>query len=122
MSDLNTNRPFSTVYGHPIARFEQDGLSYDAAGKLIGTARTVAADPRVVTSERIHTDALDSAMRFLRNILAAGPLSKSVVYKESEASVQDWNSVRDAAIELKIHKFQYRGSEMWKLPEEEEVA
>ena len=119
MTDLDKTKPYSTVYGHPFAKYEQGGLSYDAVGKLIGTPHTIAADPRTEASERILTDSLDSAVRFLKNILKEGALSKSVVYKESQNNNQDWDSVRNAALELKIHKFGYKRVEMWKLPDEE---
>jgi hypothetical protein len=79
----------------------------------------MAADPRTEASERILTDSLDSAVRFLKNILANGALSKSVIYKESENNNQDWDSVRNAALEIKVHKFGFKGVETWKLSDEE---
>jgi hypothetical protein len=119
VSKLDRERPYATIVGHSIARYEQNGLLYAGNDELIGTPKTVAASVQVEDSSRIMTDSLAGAMLFLRNVLKEGPLSKAVVYKESENNLQFWDSVRDAALELKVHKFTYKGNEMWKLPDEE---
>lgn len=99
------------VYGHDSARYEQNGILYDALQKpLVDTApkaKTKAAPP-----------VIDPAAAFLLQILKENPLSKSAIYKEAEANNQDWEKVRNAASALNIAKFQKNNLEMWRLPED----
>lgn len=121
MSNLDKSLPYATILGHATARYEQNGLLYAGNGELIGTHKTVAVSSSVSESSRIMTDSLAGAILFLKNMLREGSLSKATVYKEAENNLQPWDSVRDAALELKVHKFKYKGSETWKLPDEEMV-
>lgn len=115
---LDRTKPYGAINGHPVARYEQSGLLYDGAGQLLGSENTMANDARVLEETRAMTDSLVNAIEFLKTILATGPVSKAAVYKEAENNNQVWSVVKDAALELKICTFQYRKSEMWKLPEE----
>lgn len=118
MSILDKAKPYGTITGHPVAVYMQNGLMYDGAGQLLGSENTASKDERVLEDTRAMTDALVNAIEFLKTILASGPVSKAAVYKEAENNNQVWSVVKDAALELKVHMFQYRKSEMWKLPEE----
>lgn len=115
---LDRNKPYGTIAGHPAAHYEQDGLLFDGAGKLLGTPTFVAAAPKVTLDEAMQTDALVSAAAFLKNILKGGALSKAVVYKEAEANNQPWESVRQASVDLGIMKFQFQKAETWRLGED----
>lgn len=117
MTKLDRTKSFGIVCGHAYAAFEQDGLLFDGAGELAGTPKTVAADERVVKDSIIQTDALVSATAFLLNILKEGAVTKAVVYKEAGNNNQVWESVHTAAIDMGIHKLNFKGAETWKLPE-----
>ena len=111
---LDRSRPFGTVSGHRVARFEQDGTLFNIRGEPIDAPRARPAPDDMI----IETDAVDSARLFLLNILSGGPLSKSVIYKVAEENNQKWPDVSKAADLLKIVKFTYNKATMWKLPEE----
>jgi hypothetical protein len=110
MSKFNLKEPYGTVYGHDSARYEQNGLLYDAQYKPL-----IPEPPKPKT--KAVTPAVDAAAAFLLQILKENPLSKSAIYKEAEANNQDWESVRNAALTLNIGKFQKNNLEMWRLPE-----
>lgn len=116
MNTLDKSRPYGTIWGHPIAMYEQDRLLYDGAGNLIGTPKTVRE--KLADEDKIVTDSMESARLFLLNILKNGALSKSAVYKVTEENNQNWDSVKQASDDLKVAKFTYQKSEMWKLSEE----
>jgi hypothetical protein len=111
---LDRARPFGTVSGHRVARFEQDGVLFNIRGEPLEPPRVRPVKADTV----IETDAVDSARLFLLNVLSGGPLSKSVIYKVAEENNQTWPNVSKAADLLKITKFTYNKATMWKLPED----
>lgn len=115
MSKLDRSKPFGMIYGHSIALYEQNGLLYDGLEELIGTPKTVKE--KLVEEDRIVTDNMANARSFLINILKSGPLSKSAIYKATEENNQNWDSVKQACDDLKVAKFTFQKSEMWKLQE-----
>lgn len=120
MSLMNVKKPHGTVYGHATAAYEQDGLLYDAQYRSLNSYPELKPKPapKPTLTGLVMPDPLENSKAFLRQILKENPLSKSVVYKESEASNQVWDNVRDAAIEMAIVKFTQNKLEMWRLPEE----
>ena len=50
MKELNRNRQYGIIYGHDSARYVQDGILFDATGKLIDEVEAFARD----TSRRTH--------------------------------------------------------------------
>ena len=110
---LDRNKPFGTVVGHKTAKYEQNGVLFDAREEAITNTKMVAIQRDTI----IETDQVDSGRLFLLNILKSGPLSKSAVYKIAEENNQPWDSVNKAAVLLGIVKFSYNKATMWKLPE-----
>lgn len=106
---LDKTKPYGTVYGHDVARYEQDGKLYTGTGAPVEPPRSDLV---------IETDQVDSASIFLKNILKNGPLAKSAVFKVAGENNQEWSSVTDAAESIGIVKFTYKNATMWKLPEE----
>jgi hypothetical protein len=115
MLELDQTRPFGTVVGHATAKFEQDGKLFDARGRSLEREEPDAVKQRDMV---IETDAVESARLFLLNVLAGGPLSKSVLYKVADENNQSWTDVTKAATLLGITKFTYNKATMWKLPED----
>lgn len=111
---LDRTKPFATIVGHKVAKFEQNGLLFNVRGELVDPPKAAPVQHDLV----IETDAVDSARRFLLHVLQGGPLTKSVVYKVAEESNQPWDSVNKAADLLGVVKFSYNRATMWKLPEE----
>ncbi len=111
---LDRTKPFGTIVGHKVAKFEQNGLLFNVRGELIDAPKAAPVQPDLV----IETDQVDSGRLFLLNILKSGPLSKSAVYKVAEENNQSWDSVSKAAALLGVVKFSYNKATMWKLPEE----
>ena len=118
MSKLILNQTYGVVYGHDSIRYTQGGKNFNAQHNEI-----VPEAPAKVPLSKAQKDGvapvtpLSNAKAFLLQILKENPVSKSAIYKEAESNNQDWNSVRDAAIELGIAKFNSKNLEMWKLPE-----
>lgn len=117
MITLDKAKPFATITGHSLARFEQNGLLFGPTGELIGTPKTAATTQRALQEESIQTDQLVNAKAFLMNILNGRSLPKSVVYVEAENNNQPWDAVRNAAIDLGIVKLTIKKAETWRLPE-----
>jgi hypothetical protein len=111
---LDRTKPFGTVVGHKVAKFEQNGLLFNASGELVDPPKVAPVQPDLI----VETDQVDSGRLFLLNILKGGPLSKSAVYKIAEENNQSWDSVNKAATLLGVVKFSYNKATMWKLPEE----
>ncbi len=119
---LDLNKPYGTVVGHPIARYEQDGHLYDPRGDIIG----YKADgdpfslPAMIASGERAPDSLENAKAFLTRILEGGPVPKSIVYREAEQNNQSWAEVTQAfgVMGIQVLKGPAKGSpSMWKLPE-----
>ena len=114
---LDRSLPYGTVYGGdptPVrgkTKYVQGGAEFDYEGNFI--------PPKPVPRKdyTIETDELVSARAFLSQILKSGPLSKAQCYKAAEDNNQTWGFVKQASEDLKLVKFKYRGSEMWKLPD-----
>ncbi len=111
---LDRTKPFATIVGHRVAKFEQNGLLFNVRGELVDPPKAAPVQHDLV----IETDQVDSGRLFLLNILKGGPLSKSAVYKIAEENNQPWDSVNKAAALLGVVKFSYNKATMWKLPEE----
>jgi len=111
---LDRTKPFATIVGHRVAKFEQNGLLFNVRGELVDPPKAAPVQHDLV----IETDQVDSGRLFLLNILKGGPLSKSAIYKISEENNQSWDSVNKAAALLGVVKFSYNKATMWKLPEE----
>lgn len=111
---LDKNKPFATITGHPLARYEQDGKLFDGQFVQISTTRRNAVEKSLI----IETDEVDSSKRFLQSILQQGPLSKPKIFQVAEQNNQSWENVRKAADILNLAKYQYGGQEMWKLTED----
>ena len=118
MLKLDRTKSFGIVSGHPVAMYQQDDLLFNASEELIGTPKTTAEAPPAKKEEQIQTDQLVSAKAFLAQILAGNALSKAVVYTEAEKNNQDWETVKNAAVDMGIVKFSFQKAETWRLPEQ----
>jgi hypothetical protein len=109
---LDESKPYGTVTGHATASFEQNG-------KLFGGDKMSLTDEEASrsTDEVIQTPELTSAQAFLKHILKEQPLQKNIVYKTSQENNQLWQNIVQAAQEMEIIKFSFKGTETWKLPE-----
>ena len=114
MTTLNPAKPYGVVYGHDTIRYTQDGKNYDARHREVGAE---APKPGKVQKTVASAAPISSAKAFLLQILKENPVSKSAIYKEAENNNQNWDEVKNAAIELGIVKFSTANLEMWKLPE-----
>ena len=111
---FDKDQPYATVTGHPLARYEQNGKLYDGHFVQISTTKRVEIERDRV----VETDEVDSARRFLARILESGPLAKPKIFQIAEQNNQKWEYVKQAASLIQVAKYQYGGSEMWKLTED----
>lgn len=109
---LDRERPFGVIYGHAKAAYEQDGVLFNGAGKPIDEATT----KEIEKDKIVETNDVSNAKTFLETVLKNGPLAKPQVLKIAEGANQRWADVTKAASLVDIVKYQYRNSEMWKLP------
>jgi len=118
MTKLDLKKPYGTIFGHPIAAYEQNGVLFDGAGKPVNMGPKPVFSKNTTFAPGLD-DPLAGAKAFLLQILKENPLSKSIVYREAENNNQVWDHVRDAAIALGIVKFTDGPTklEMWRLPE-----
>ena len=102
---LDTRKPYGTITGHPRARYEQAGVLFNNEGEPIGgdvQEIDLAEDEETILPEKepINNNQRDfsyaSAEAFLKNILAEGPLTRSVVFRECSANNQEWEKVKEA--------------------------
>lgn len=112
MKKLDFSKPYGMIFGGTRGEcFEQDGIVFDRQGLPV----KAEVESTVTDSRVIPTDSLDSAKAFLKQILKKGPVSKPAVFKEANNNNQNWADVTQAAVELKITKFNYKDIEQWKL-------
>jgi hypothetical protein len=109
MLEIDFDRPYGVVHGSDKYRYVQEGKYFDGLGQLVS--------PEAPKREEIliHTDNVDSAAEFLKNILRENPLPKSVVYAEADKNNQPWEHVTTAFKLLGVKKFVAKGVELWKL-------
>jgi hypothetical protein len=123
--NFNPKQPHGIITGHPWARYEQGGHLFDAAGnspyddELVDEGedeKEAVVDPIPINNVQKNFS-LDNAKAFLKNILAEGPLTRSVIFRECSANNQDWESVKSAFAEIG-EKFTRRNVIHWKLKAE----
>ena len=111
---FDKTKPYATITGHPVARYEQDGKLFDGQFVQISTTRRVESEKDRI----VETDEVDSARRFLERILENGPLAKPKLFQIAEQNDQKWEYVKTASQLISVAKYQYGGQEMWKLTED----
>lgn len=114
--NLDRKRPYGTIIGHEIGKFEQDGILFRADGALVDALPETRTMPVELV---ISTDRVESARLFLQNILKNGPLSKAQVFKICSENNQNWDAVKSACVLERVIVYKYASADMWKLPEEE---
>lgn len=136
---LDVTKSYAIVTGHPTAKFEQGGRLFggnmmaldvpDAPAekqeekeKAQDAALTAAAEPGKKTEADLNgglvTDKVESAMTFLKTILAGGPITKTVIFGEAEKNNQLWEDVKNASLKLEVKRTMVKGKpEIWSLPE-----
>lgn len=136
---LDITKSYAIVAGHASAKFEQDGRLFgpdlmaldvpttpaevkEEKKKTQDAALTAAAEPAGKTGEDLNgslvTDKVESAMTFLRTILAENPVDKKVIFSEAEKNNQNWDDVKNASLKLEVKRTMTKGKpEMWSLPE-----
>lgn len=122
---FDPKKPYGVITNHDWARFEQGGILYDCQGNpntdfdsqsLVG--QMVEDEPKevdIIFSKEKKDYSLNNAKDFLTNILADGPLARSVIFKESSSNNQDWEKVKTAFADLGGEAFQRRNIIHWKL-------
>ena len=120
---LNTTRPYGTITGHETAKFEQDGILFDGAGNQLGeyTSKPTSKPTSKAaesTFETLNERAVANAAEFLKNLLAGGPMDKSIVFKEAENNNQHWDTIKIAFAELKGKTSKMGQATLWSLNRE----
>ena len=115
---LDRNRSYGTVVGHPEAKFEQDGRLFNGAGEPL--AAFTESFPENVPDTAITIDLkLENAMEFLKTCLATGPVDKSVLWKACKENNQEWDTVTRAFNAMGGTATKKGGSLIWSLPAKE---
>jgi hypothetical protein len=114
---LDRSKPYGSITGHSAAKYEQNGVLFDAAGVALPPPPALMVD-YVPADQIIETDEVHSARLFLMNVLSSGPRNKSVIYKASEENNQSWEDVKKAFSLIGGRTFTFNRATMWKLPEE----
>lgn len=115
---FDPKKPYGVITNHEWARFEQDGILYDCQGNPRMDFDIVEDEPKeveIIFSKEKKDYSLNNAKDFLTNILADGPLARSVIFKESSNNNQDWEKVKTAFADLGGEAFQRRNIIHWKL-------
>jgi hypothetical protein len=114
---FDLKKPHGTITNHPWAHFEQNGILYDIQGQpmdQIQPEETVDEETELpITNEKDYS--LDQARDFLTNILADGPLARSVIFKECSVNNQNWEKVKTAFADLGGEVLTRRNVIHWKL-------
>jgi hypothetical protein len=120
---FDPRKPHGTITGHRWARYEQNGTLFDASGNTWGEEPAedeveLEIQPVTQPDEQINNSqrdfALDNAKAFLKNILAQGSLTRSVVFRECAANNQDWEKIKEAFATLG-EPFSRKNIVHWKL-------
>ncbi len=121
---FNEREPYGMVYGHPWARYEQNGVLYDPSGRNPDEDAREPEVPEPVVAEVADDEpgqrdfALESAKEFLRNILSGGPVTRSAVWQQADKNNQSWEKVEQAFDQLGGIKQKSGTWTYWKLPAE----
>jgi len=118
-------QPYGIITGHSWARYEQNGVLFDALGHEPFSDEIVIEDDPYKESEvapviNNHQKdfALDNAQAFLKNVLAEGPISRSSIFKEASNNNQNWEKVKTAFADLGGEVFTRKNIIHWKLKAE----
>jgi len=118
---FDPKKPHGVITNHEWARFEQDGVLYDCQGEPMDQIQpeiveTIEKDePEVIASAEKKDFQLNQAQDFLKNILADGPLARSVLFKECQSNNQSWEKVKTAFANLGGEATKRRNIIYWKL-------
>lgn len=122
---LDLKKPHGTITNHSWAKYEQDGILYDQQGYPEGAfdteeeakeAKLNFEIEEVVLPDPVERDfLLEQARDFLTNILADGPLARSVIFKVAAANNQNWEKIKTAFADLGGEAFHKRNVIHWKL-------
>lgn len=121
LEKLDTGRDYGTIFGHPSAKFEQDGCLFDQQGRRLGAAGAAAAaadDPE--QGARTDEEGVAKAKAFLSEVLAGGALTREGVLKEAEDAHLLATYVNEAAKEACLRYQTGKGRDQvtyWKLKE-----
>lgn len=114
---LDHSKPFGVVYGHDEYQFFQGGLYFDGMEMSI-EPRDDSVPALILRSER-QPEAIESAKKFLAQILKEGPIMKSAIFKEAEMNNQPWEAVTAARVLMGITEAKGPGGNLrWRLPED----
>lgn len=113
---FDPKKPYGMVTGHAWARFEQDGLLYDGQGKpeYSEQIEVIEIEPIEPVINEINFG-INNAKDFLSNILADGPLPRSVIFKECNANNQNWDAVKTAFADMGGEALTRKNVIHWKL-------
>jgi len=112
---FDPKKPYGLITNHAWARYEQDGVLYDIQGEPMDQVAEQQEAPEIIFSVEKKDFGIDNAKQFLTNILADGPLPRSVVFKESENNNQSWESVKTAFADIGGEVIKRRNILHWKL-------
>jgi hypothetical protein len=128
---LDLKKPHGVITGHSWARYEQDGILYDQMGYTEdyfynNEEEAKEAKPNFKEEEKVvlpepvveRDFALEQARDFLVNILAGGPIARSVIFKEANANNQNWDKVKTAFADMQGEAFHKKNVIHWKLKAE----
>ena len=103
---LNHKQHYGYVYGHRHALFEQGGKLFDGAGREIDESGVALESDDALSEE---------AIEFVKTMLEAGQVSRSVVAKEADKANLSWHLVQNAANLLNVNVFKLKNTEFWKM-------
>jgi hypothetical protein len=117
--NFDPNKPHGVITNHSWAKYEQNGILYDSLGQPMDQIAEVEIEtdfePPVAPPPKDRTFDLNQARDFLANILADGPLARSVIFKECNANNQNWEAVKTAFADMGGEALKRKNVIHWKL-------
>ena len=111
---FDPKKPYGMITNHSWAKYEQDGILYDGQGQPMDqVGEEENYDLPEPPKEKIFD--LNQARDFLTNILADGPLARSVIFKECNSNNQNWEAVKTAFADMGGEAVTKRNVIHWKL-------
>jgi hypothetical protein len=115
---FDSKKPHGVITNHEWARYEQDGVMYDWEGhpRMLDMVEDIVEPEEIeLVIEDKKDFTVNNAKDFLTNILADGPLPRSVIFKECNANNQNWDAVKTAFADMGGEALTRRNVIHWKL-------
>lgn len=105
--NLDRDKTYGTVWGHPSASFAQGGKLFNGAGEEVKPEKAVPASSDASPPQDSES--------FIQAILSGGPVLQSNVYKEVGLKGLDWTDVKSEAARLGVKIEDSKGKLTWSI-------